>query len=222
MFSRSPLDWGLVVLYFGFLVAVWLRLIGRPSDAADYLVAGRRVTLPALVATLVTTWYGGILGVGEYSYRYGISNWLVFGVPYYLGALLFALFFARRARRAELFTVPELLQNHYAAVPRSWARSPSSPWPRLRLMFSCWALCSPRCSSFRSYPACSPPSCSRSSTSRTAACAASCSAIRSSSFSCMRASSSCSASWWRSTDGSAICMRTCRPRTSRGTAAIRR
>jgi SSS family solute:Na+ symporter len=117
MFSHSPLDWGLVVLYFGFLVAVWLRLIGRPSDAADYLVAGRRVTLPALVATLVTTWYGGILGVGEYSYRYGVSNWLVFGVPYYVGALLFAWMFARRARTAALYTIPDLLDRSYGRGP---------------------------------------------------------------------------------------------------------
>jgi SSS family solute:Na+ symporter len=117
MFSHSPLDWGLVVLYFAFLVVVWLRMIGRPSDAADYLVAGRRVTLPALVATLVTTWYGGILGVGEYSYRYGVSNWLVFGVPYYVGALLFAWIFARRARSAALYTIPDLLDRHHGRGP---------------------------------------------------------------------------------------------------------
>jgi len=117
MFSHSPLDWGLVVLYFAFLGAVWLRLLGRRSGVVDYLVAGRAVTLPALVATLVTTWYGGILGVGEYSFRYGVSNWLVFGVPYYVGALLFALLFARRARRAELFTIPDLLERHVGRGP---------------------------------------------------------------------------------------------------------
>jgi SSS family solute:Na+ symporter len=113
MFSSSPLDWGLILLYFAFLGAVWLRLLGRQSTALEYLVAGRRVTLPAFVATLVATWYGGILGVGEYSYRYGISNWLVFGVPYYAGAFLFATFFARRAREAELYTIPDLLDRHY-------------------------------------------------------------------------------------------------------------
>jgi SSS family solute:Na+ symporter len=117
MFSRSPLDWALVILYFAFLLAVWLRLLGRRAGVVEYLVAGRAVTLPALVATLVTTWYGGILGVGEYSYRYGVSNWLVFGVPYYLGALLFALIFARRARQAELFTIPDLLHRHYGSGP---------------------------------------------------------------------------------------------------------
>ncbi len=117
MFSRSPLDWGLVVAYFGFLAAVWLRLLGRRTATEDYLVAGRRVTLPAFVATLVATWYGGILGVGEYSWRYGLANWLVFGVPYYIGALLFALLFARRSRAEALYTLPDLLDRAYGRGP---------------------------------------------------------------------------------------------------------
>ncbi len=55
MFSTSPLDWGLILLYFGFLAAVWAGAFGHRPGALEYLVAGRRVTLPALVATLVAT-----------------------------------------------------------------------------------------------------------------------------------------------------------------------
>jgi SSS family solute:Na+ symporter len=113
MFSSSPLDWALILIYLSFLAAVWMQRFGTQSNAVDYLVAGRKVTLPAFVATLVATWYGGILGVGEYSWRYGVSNWLVFGVPYYIGALLFAWIFARRARSAALFTIPDLLERSY-------------------------------------------------------------------------------------------------------------
>src|SRR5215475_2804398 len=117
MFSHSPIDWALLVLYFAVLGYVWLRARRASTRAVDYLVAGRRVTLPALVATLVATWYGGILGVGEYSYRYGVSNWLVFGVPYYIGALLFAWIFARKAREAALYTIPDLLDRGAGRVP---------------------------------------------------------------------------------------------------------
>jgi SSS family solute:Na+ symporter len=117
MFSTSPLDWGLVLLYFGFLAAVWAGALRRRPGALEYLVAGRRVTLPALVATLVATWYGGILGVGEYSWRHGLANWLVFGVPYYVGALLFAFLFAKRAREARLYTLPDLLDRAYGRGP---------------------------------------------------------------------------------------------------------
>jgi SSS family solute:Na+ symporter len=117
MFSTSFLDWGLVGLYVGALAAVWWRQRGQLSTTADYLVAGRGLTLPALVMTLVSTWYGGILGIGEYTWRFGVSNWLVFGVPYYAGALLFAWLFARRAREARLYTIPDLLEQRYGRAP---------------------------------------------------------------------------------------------------------
>ncbi|MCB1182851.1 sodium:solute symporter family protein [bacterium] len=102
------------LVYLAFLLFVVLRLFRRPATGAtDYIVAGRRLTLPAFTASLVTTWYGGILGVGEYTWSYGVSNWLVFGVPYYLYAAVFALVLARRARRSGVLTVPDLLETHY-------------------------------------------------------------------------------------------------------------
>ncbi|MHB8078836.1 MAG: sodium:solute symporter family protein [Candidatus Krumholzibacteriia bacterium] len=104
----------LLVVYVLFLCYAILRLFWRQSKAsADYIVLGRRLTLPAFVMTLVATWYGGILGVGEYAWRYGASNWLVFGVPYYLNAVVFALFLAARARRSSSLTIPDQLAARY-------------------------------------------------------------------------------------------------------------
>jgi hypothetical protein len=106
------------------LIALAFRFFGiARKDAAEYLVMGRRLALPSFVATLVTTWYGGILGVGEFTYRYGISNWLVFGLPYYVGAALFALLVARLARRSRYYTVPDRSRPPTAAPPR-----PSGRW----------------------------------------------------------------------------------------------
>ncbi len=104
--------------YVAFLLFVVLRLLRSRSDgAADYIVAGRRLTLPAFTASLVTTWYGGILGVGEYTWSHGVSNWLVFGVPYYLFAGVFALFLAGKARRSQVLTVPDLLERRFGRGP---------------------------------------------------------------------------------------------------------
>lgn len=102
------------LVYLAFLLFIVFRLFRYSSSSAvEFIVAGRRLTLPAFTASLVTTWYGGILGVGEYTWQYGVSNWLVFGVPYYLYAALFAIFIARRARRSQMLTVPDLLEHHY-------------------------------------------------------------------------------------------------------------
>ncbi len=113
----APLDQALVGLFLGLTLFLGLRRGTGAGGTSDYLLAGRRLTLPAFVATTVSSWYGGILGVGEYSFRYGLSNWLVFGVPYYVGAALFAIFLARRARRGESTTLPERVR----AVFGPWA-----------------------------------------------------------------------------------------------------
>ena len=107
----NTLALALVVIYAIALLALSAGQSG--SGGVDYLLAGRRLTLPAFVATLVTTWYGGILGIGEYAWRFGISTWLVFGVPYYLAALLFAFWLAPRLRRTGAITIPDLLVNAY-------------------------------------------------------------------------------------------------------------
>ncbi|HNR68691.1 MAG TPA: sodium:solute symporter family protein [bacterium] len=115
----QSIDIFLIVLYLLSLVGIGLRKPKENSAAniESYLLDSRRLTLPAFVATLVSTWYGGILGVGEYSYLFGISNWLVFGVPYYLAALIFALFIAKRARRSQMLTIPQQLEHAYGQGP---------------------------------------------------------------------------------------------------------
>ncbi len=104
----------IILVYFGAVVFIGFRA-GRhgTGGAVDFLLAGRTLTLPIFVATLVSTWYGGILGVGEFSYRYGISNWIVLGVPYYIFAALFALFLAKRIRSTNLLTIPDKLEASY-------------------------------------------------------------------------------------------------------------
>lgn len=106
----ASIDYAIVFGYLIFLIiAGLLKRSGGDASAESFIVGGRRLTLPAFVASLVSTWYGGILGVGEYSYLYGLSNWLVFGVPYYIAALIFAFFIAERARRSEVLTIPDQL-----------------------------------------------------------------------------------------------------------------
>ncbi|MCU0291680.1 MAG: hypothetical protein MUF10_06760 [Thermoanaerobaculaceae bacterium] len=101
---------GLAVYAVALVALAWRS---RTREQLEYLAAGRRLTLLPFVATLVSTWYGGVLGVGEYSFRYGISNWLVFGLPYYVAALLFAFVLASRARRSAALSIPEQLRSAY-------------------------------------------------------------------------------------------------------------
>ena len=101
----------LLIVYGSVLLALSRR---RPSEKpGSFLLAGRALSLPALVATMVTTWYGGILGVGEYAWRYGVSTWVVFGLPYYFAAIVFGLWLAPRLRRSDAVSIPDLLDRTY-------------------------------------------------------------------------------------------------------------
>src|SRR5271157_997976 len=99
MIHLSVPDVVVIFLYFGGVLLVGYRSARKTrSTEDDFLLAGRTLTLPIFIMTLVSTWYGGILGVGEFSYRWGIANWTTQGVPYYFFAAVFAVFLAKRIR----------------------------------------------------------------------------------------------------------------------------
>ncbi|MBN1449112.1 MAG: sodium:solute symporter family protein [Bacteroidetes bacterium] len=110
----SPADWLIVAAYLLFLLFLGFRgsALSRGTQE-EYILGGRMLTLPGFVAALVSTWYGGILGVGEFSYLYGIANWFVFGLPYYIFAMVFAVFFARKVRDTGLYSIPDQLYARY-------------------------------------------------------------------------------------------------------------
>lgn len=114
MISFSTLDIVIILTFF-----ITLLLIGFVSSrktnisSEDYLLSGRNVGLFLFVLINVSTWYGGIIGVGEFTYRYGVVSWFTQGLPYYFFAFLFAMFFAKKIRKASLFTIPDKLYNVY-------------------------------------------------------------------------------------------------------------
>lgn len=103
------------------LMIVGAALLGAPvlgwwaasREEGQFLSAGRRITLPVFVATLVCTWYGGILGVGEFTWTWGLVNWLALGVFYYLFALLYALLLAGRVRAGMELSIPERIEARH-------------------------------------------------------------------------------------------------------------
>ncbi len=102
------------VIYLAALLYIGFRHRSDQGDTEDYLFGNRALTLPAMVATLVTTWYGGILGVGQFTYLYGISNWFVFGLPYYFFAALYALVLAPRIRTSNHLSIPEMFEHAFS------------------------------------------------------------------------------------------------------------
>ena len=109
----ANIDYAIIVGYFSILFIIGYFVKRRIHNLNDYFLAGRRLTLPIFVATLVSTWYGGLLGVGEMSFSYGFVNWIVNGFFWYLVYLFFAFFLANRIRKSKLYTIPDQLEKFY-------------------------------------------------------------------------------------------------------------
>lgn len=107
----GPLDLTLIALYAAALFALGFSTKLRDHSVMQYLVAGRNLTLPLGVATLVCTWYGGILGIGESVQYFGAGTWLLLGVPYYVFALIYAFWLSRRVREVKEISLSERLST---------------------------------------------------------------------------------------------------------------
>ncbi len=136
--DQHPVDLAIIILYIVANAAIGFFTFRRRkkgvSASDEFLLAGRTLTLPAFVATLVSTWYGGIIAVGEYVYDNGIVTWIVFGVPYYFAALIFAFVLAKRVNSDRVHvSIPDRMRAVYGpragylgAVATSFMTSPAS------------------------------------------------------------------------------------------------
>ncbi len=88
------------------------------KNEADFLVAGRTLSWPVLVFTLLSSWIGAgsLLAGAENAYRNGfVALWQPLGG--WLGLLIIGVI-AGRARHFAQFTVPDLLEVRYNSTAR--------------------------------------------------------------------------------------------------------
>lgn len=107
-----------IVAYLLVLLVFGLRLTRRLKKEDDFLVAGRTLTAPVLVGTLLASWIGSgdIFSVSDLSYNHGYSS-LIGSSGGWLGIII-VFFIAGRVRRFGQFTVPDILEARY----NTWAR----------------------------------------------------------------------------------------------------
>ncbi|HUU52721.1 MAG TPA: sodium:solute symporter family protein [Candidatus Heimdallarchaeota archaeon] len=107
-----------IIVYLLILFVFGLRIVKRLKKKEDFLVAGRSLTAPVLVGTLLATWMGSgdIFSVSDLSYNHGFSS-LIGSSGGWLGIII-VFFIAGRVRRFGQFTVPDILEVRY----NKWAR----------------------------------------------------------------------------------------------------
>jgi SSS family solute:Na+ symporter len=110
-------DYLAIAIFFAVLLSLGFSAKLRSNSVVQFLAAGRQLSLPLFVASLVSMWYGEILGSGQSASTYGIGAWILFGVPYYVFAILYAYFFVGRVRMADQLSIPERLHHRFGKGP---------------------------------------------------------------------------------------------------------
>ena len=108
------LDWVILGAYAVSLIWIGIfRLKDQSTSQEDFILSGRRLSLGGFVATLVTTWYGAILGVGENTFLFGIQTWFIFALPYYGFALGYAFWMAPKIKEKNFLSIPDHFRSSY-------------------------------------------------------------------------------------------------------------
>ncbi|HKJ67925.1 MAG TPA: sodium:solute symporter family protein [bacterium] len=107
-----------ILVYLMILIGVGAIRSGGVRTQDDFMVAGRSLTTPILVGTLIATWIGtgSIFGSAGLGYEYGIPG-VWFSVGAWLGMILL-LFIAGRARALDQYTVPDIFELRYNNLAR--------------------------------------------------------------------------------------------------------
>ena len=102
-------------LYLLAMLAVGLYASRRVSGSADFLVAGRRLSLPLATATLAATWFGSGLCIGAASAAYKGGFLAVIPDPFGAALCLFlaGAFYVRALRRAGVMTVASFFTRRF-------------------------------------------------------------------------------------------------------------
>ncbi|MBE2280966.1 MAG: sodium:solute symporter family protein [Ignavibacteriaceae bacterium] len=118
MVSFSLIDYIALISLFviAFATGIYFSRKTR-DDKDDFLLSSRKTGLFLFICINVTTWYGGILGVGEFAYRYGLLSWFSQGLPYYFFAVIFALFFVKKIKNGNFVSIPEKVRSVYGNTP---------------------------------------------------------------------------------------------------------
>ena len=105
----------IIIGYFTILVVIgFLRSnLKKNVSQNEYILHGRKLSLPGFVATVVSTWYGAILGIGENTYSYGIQTWFIFALPYYIFAAIYAIYLSEKIWKSNLMSIPDMFRKTY-------------------------------------------------------------------------------------------------------------
>lgn len=118
-FTISPVDWIILLLYFGFIIWRGIGYAKKHETAKDYFLAGRSLTWPIIGLSLFASNISSssLIGMAASGYETGIS---VFSYEWMAAVVLIivAIFFLPFYLRSKIYTLPEFLEKRFDSRSR--------------------------------------------------------------------------------------------------------
>ena len=120
MHEIATIDYIIISLYLVGMVGVGLWFAKKHSDFEDFFLAGRSLTTPLLITTLISTYYGidVLFGDSQLGFTNGVVAWFAYARPTYAFFLIAAFLLAHRLKQEDFKSLPDILDKYYGKKTR--------------------------------------------------------------------------------------------------------
>ena len=120
MYEVATIDYIIISLYLLGMIGVGLWFAKKHSDFEDFFLAGRSLTTPLLITTLISTYYGidVLFGDSQLGFTNGVVAWFAYARPTYAFFLIAAFLLAHRLREEDFKSLPDSLDKYYGKKTR--------------------------------------------------------------------------------------------------------
>ncbi len=111
----SWIDIVIIAVYLCIMLSIGYFVSRKIPNFDEFLIAGRTMTTPILICTLVSTYYGidVTFGTSEVAYNEGVVAWFGYSRPTYLFFIIAAFMLAKRLRDENYRSLPDVLERYY-------------------------------------------------------------------------------------------------------------
>ena len=120
MYPIATIDYIIIAVYLMSMVGVGLWFAKKHTDFDDFFLAGRSLTTPLLITTLISTYYGidVLFGDSQLGFTDGVVAWFGYARPTYAFFIIAAFLLAQRLREEDFKSLPDILDKYYGKNTR--------------------------------------------------------------------------------------------------------
>ena len=120
MYSIATIDYIIIAIYLMGMIGVGVWFAKKHTDFDDFFLAGRTLTTPLLITTLISSYYGidVLFGDSQLGFTDGVVAWFGYARPTYAFFLIAAFFLAQRLKEEDFKSLPDILDKYYGKKTR--------------------------------------------------------------------------------------------------------